>query len=288
MNALGISHRLSPDKDFGGLTLLGFDQWPASVRQGENEFVTLYWQARTVPLPDRQVTLQMQDDRQVIVLSRSGPVHGTYPTSQWDKDEFVADRLALHIPPDTPAGPWMLEVQVDDFPVHPLGRFEVQAIARNWTPPTTSTPMSVTLGSQVALVGYDIKSQALAPHVTPGQPQGQSAGVPDLKSQTVELTLHWQALQEMSESYTVFVHVVDRSDAVRAQKDNAPMNSTYPTTLWQPGEFVRDTYTLSLPPDLPPGDYALEVGLYLADTGARLPVVGDGDRVVLTTVTITP
>ena len=86
----------------------------------------------------------------------------------------------------------------------------------------------------------------------------------------------------------MFVHVVDASGAVRAQKDNAPMNGTYPTTLWQPGEFVRDTYTLSLPPDLPPGDYALDVGLYLADTGARLPVAGDGDHVMLTTVRNAP
>jgi hypothetical protein len=66
------------------------------------------------------------------------------------------------------------------------------------------------------------------------------------------------------------------------------MNGTYPTTLWQPGEFVHDVYTLSLPPDLPAGDYVLEVGLYLADTGARLPVVGNGDHVVLSQLHVTP
>jgi hypothetical protein len=140
--------------------------------------------------------------------------------------------------------------------------------------------MSVTLGSQVALVGYDVKSQ------TPALPA--SAHVSNLKPQTVELTLHWQALQEMSESYTVFVHVVDATGAVRTQQDNPPMNGTYPTTLWQPGEFVHDVYTLSLPPDLPAGDYVLEVGLYLADTGARLPVVGNGDHVVLSQLHVTP
>jgi len=267
VNAIGMSHRSSAD--LGGLTLLGFDQWPATLRQGESEFVTLFWQANRAPLPDRQVTLQMANDRQVIVLLRSGPAHGTYPTSQWEKDEFIADRLALRIPPDTPPGPWTLQVQVDDFPVHPLGRFEVEAITRNWTPPTASHPMSVTLGAQVALVGYDVKSLL------------------NLKPQTVELTLHWQALQEMSESYTVFVHLVDASGAVRTQQDNPPLNGTYPTTLWQPGEFVRDVYTLALPSDLPPGDYALEVGLYLADTGARLPVVGNGDHVVLSQLHIT-
>ena len=111
-------------------------------------------------MPDRQVTLQLRaPDQSVRVLSRSGPVHGTYPTSQWEAGEFVADRLALRIPPDTSPGTYTLEVQVDDLPVQPLGQFDVQAIARTWTPPTAQHPMSVTLGTQIALVGYDVKYQ---------------------------------------------------------------------------------------------------------------------------------
>ena len=210
-------------------------------------------------------------DQRVTVLSRGGLVHGTYPTSQWATDEFVADRLALPIPPATLPGAYTLEVQVDDMPVQPLGRFDVQAITRNWSPPTTAHPMSVTLGSQIALVGYDVKYQ-----------------ISNIKSQTVTVTLHWQALREMSESYTVFVHLVDKNGAVRDQKDNTPMNDTYPTTLWQPGEFVSDAYILSLPPELPPGEYALEVGLYLPETGARLPVAGDDDRIELGKIRIGP
>ena len=269
VNAVGMLHRTNAD--LGGLTLLGFDQWPATLRQGESEFITLYWQASRTPLPDRQVTLQMRGAQQLIVLSRSGPVHDRYLTSQWEKDEFIADRLALRVPPDTPPGAYTLEVQVDDFPAQTLGRFEVQAIARNWTPPIISHPMSLTLGSQVALVGFDLK------------PQTSNA-----KPQVIELALHWQALREMSESYTVFVHLIDASGAVRAQKDNAPRDGAYPTTLWQPGEFVSDAYTLVLPPDLPSGDYVLEVGMYVADTGARLSIAGDGDHIVLDKIRIEP
>ncbi len=266
LNTLNISRRLNAD--FGGLRLLGFDQWPSSLRQGESEFVTLYWQAMTAPLPDRQVTLQLRaPDQSIRVLSRSGPAHGMYPTSQWEAGEFVADRLALRISPDTPPGTYTLEAQVDDLPIQPLGPFVVQAIARTWTPPTPQHPMSVTLGAQIMLAGYDIKS-------------------PISKSQEVELRLYWQALREMNENYTVFVHLVDKDGIVRGQKDNAPVNGAYPTSLWQPGEFVADTYTLPLPPDLPPGDYAIKVGMYLAETGARLPVAGNGDQVELGKVSI--
>ncbi len=263
LNTINISNRLGTD--FAGLKLLGFDQWPAFVRQGESEFVTLYWQAGIAPLPDRQITLQMRGaDQRATVLARSRPVHGAYPTSQWTAGEFIADRLALRIPADTPPGAYTLEAQVDDMAVQSLGRFEVKAVERNWTPPASSHPMSVTFGSQVALTGYEVKYQ-----------------ISNVKSQEVALTLYWQALREMDESYTVFVHFVDGNGAVRGQQDGEPMNSTYPTTLWQPGEFVTDVHTVPVPPDLPPGEYTLEVGLYLAETGARLPVAGDDDHVIL-------
>jgi hypothetical protein len=91
----------------------------------------------------------------------------------------------------------------------------------------------------------------------------------------------------MNENYTVFTHLVDESGMVRAQQDGMPVNGAYSTALWLPGEFVTDTHTLTLPSDLPPGDYGLEVGLYRAETGARLTVTGGGDRVTLGKVNVT-
>jgi len=259
LNDIPISHRL--DVDLGGLALLGFDQWPSVVRQGESEFVALYWQARTAPLPDRQVVLRAHGE-QVIELWRGGLVHGAYPSSQWGEGEFINDRLALRIPPDTPPGTYTLQVQVDDFPEQPLGWFDVQAIARRWTPPAVSQPLSVMLGTQIELVGYTLETTTLR------------AGRP------LTLTLVWKALACVDADYIVFVHLVDADGVVRSQQDNAPVNNTYPTTLWQPGEFISDVFTLALPPDLSAGDYTLEAGMYLVETGARLPVLGS-DRVIL-------
>jgi hypothetical protein len=51
-----------------------------------------------------------------------------------------------------------------------------------------------------------------------------------------------------------------------------PRGGAYPTTRWRPGEVVVDPYAIILPDDLPPGEYPVEVGLYLAETGQRLPV----------------
>lgn len=54
-----------------------------------------------------------------------------------------------------------------------------------------------------------------------------------------------------------------------------------------PGEVLTDRYTLQVRQDAPPGEYRLEVGMYDAATGARLPVFDalgkrlPGDRVLL-------
>lgn len=55
------------------------------------------------------------------------------------------------------------------------------------------------------------------------------------------------------------------------------MDGFYPTTGWEAGQIVRDQYDILISPDAPPGEYQIEVGMYLVETGERLPVVnGEG------------
>jgi hypothetical protein len=66
----------------------------------------------------------------------------------------------------------------------------------------------------------------------------------------------------VGKDYTVFVHLLDEKGAVRAQRDSAPRDGTYPTSSWEQDEIVTDSYSLMLPPDLAPGEYRLAVGMY--------------------------
>jgi len=53
---------------------------------------------------------------------------------------------------------------------------------------------------------------------------------------------------------------------------------TYPTNRWLESEVV-DRYAITVQPDAPPGLYRIEVGMYLLETGQRLPVFdGQGQR----------
>jgi hypothetical protein len=75
------------------------------------------------------------------------------------------------------------------------------------------------------------------------------------------------------------VHLLNSGSKVVAQRDLQPQAGAAPTTTWLPGEILTDAYTLSLPGDLPPGDYRLIAGMYNAASGQRLAVDRGGDFV---------
>ncbi len=134
-------------------------------------------------------------------------------------------------------------------------------------------PLSANLGGEVALVGYSLEN----PKVEPGD--------------VIRLPFYWQALTEMERDYTVFVHLLDAKGEVQAQRDSQPVGGYCPTSTWREGEEVKDNYGLSLPPDLPAGEYVIVMGMYEGATGTRLPVLDEtgqamGDHVMLNRVLV--
>ena len=90
---------------------------------------------------------------------------------------------------------------------------------------------------------------------------------------------------------TETVHLVDAAGHVLAAADTEPAAGYYPTPFWQPNELVRDHLLLRLPADIPPGPYALRVGL--RQGGAAIPAqdaAGDvvGDDIAVGQVTVLP
>jgi len=92
---------------------------------------------------------------------------------------------------------------------------------------------------------------------------------------TIRLTLYWQALKEMEEDYTVFVHVVDEEGTVWGQWDSQPVSGERPTSSWEQGEVVEDAYKISIDVQGPREGYKIKVGMYLVETGERLPTEGN-------------
>jgi len=124
------------------------------------------------------------------------------------------------------------------------------------------------MGDSIQLVGYDLTPLAVEP------------------GGSLSLTLYWQALEEMDTSYTIFVHLIDEQGWIWGQNDGLPQGGALPTGTWLPGEFIIEERTILLSLEALPGEYLLEVGLYLLETGERLPVydaqgLALGDRLLL-------
>ncbi|MBL7065235.1 MAG: hypothetical protein ISS49_13665 [Anaerolineae bacterium] len=268
---LDIRARL--DARTGDLTLLGANLDTTRARPGERLYLTLFWRADEVPLPGYDVHLTLGDT----TLYAGAPVHGTYPTSGWTAGEIVVDRYDPRLPRDTAPGDYPLRLRLGgnsagsggDQPLD-LGLVTVQAIDRAFDLPPISHPLTATLGDQVALLGYDLSAETIAP------------------GDMLTLTLYWRALAEMDEDYTVFVHLLAPDGSMTGQRDSQPVGSSYPTSLWLAGEVVTDVYEIPVRADTVPGAHQLEVGMYVAETGARLRVAGSADDAVfLQTVAVT-
>ena len=95
----------------------------------------------------------------------------------------------------------------------------------------------------------------------------------------VSLTLYWQAVREMDESYTVFTHLVDDADQIWGQKDNPPASGTSLTSEWREGEVVEDSYLIPVQADAPQGTYRIKVGMYDPQTMQRLAASGKEGQV---------
>jgi len=267
---LDIRTRL--DVHVEGLALLGANLDTSSARPGEPLYLTLFWRADTAPLPDTSIHLTLDDT----ALYAGAPVHGTYPTSNWNTGEVVVDRYNPRLPREIPPGDYPLRLHLSDLatgteknePLN-LGVVTVQAIERTFNVPSISHPLSATLGGQVQLLGYDLSAEVVVPEAT------------------LTLTLYWRALTEMDEDYTVFTHLLAPDGSLTGQQDNPPVGGTYPTSLWLAGEVVTDVYEIPIRADAAPGTNQLEVGMYVAETGARLSIAGtSGDSIVVQTVSI--
>lgn len=139
-----------------------------------------------------------------------------------------------------------------------------QVYAQVYTRPAHTIParppqmaLEASLGDGIAPAGYDLLPQ------------------PAQRGAILYLQLHWLVDAVPANDWTVFTHVVDAAEAVVAGHDSRPGSGSLPTPRWQPGWRILDEYQIALPADLPPGEYGLRVGLYLAD-GSRLPATGPG------------
>lgn len=250
------------------LQLVGVDLPVREVLPGDVVRVVTYWQAQapvTVSL-----SLQTADGK--------AAASATVPVVAGARERAAGD---LQAPPDLTTGELRIVAQAGQT-ARQIGTLNVLPRRDAASDAGSGAPLearSERFGSAIRLTGVRL---ARLP-VRPGAP--------------VQLTLYWQADAPLTTSYTVFVHLLGaqynsaQSNYLWGQIDRLPLDGKLPTTAWTPNQSVADPYTVTADPNAPPGAYNIEIGLYDAATGARLPVTDangnkNGDALIVGQVEI--
>src|SRR6185437_9561608 len=245
--------------------LVGFHS-PRQIRPGLPFEVDVLWRIGVPPTrPDLESVFAhlVDDDGQFYV----GDDYAPLPTTTWITGDAVLSRFSLTPPPDLPPGRYLIEfgryLRPGVQPVrlgHPSNSNDPSSIRLgpvSLPTPTRAPPdlreTTATFGDQITLAGWNLEQVG----------------------RFLQVGLLWTAQAPPTEDYTVFVHLVAPNGRIVAQNDAQPLGGQFPTSTWQTGDRAFDVHRLSLD-GIPPGDYHLEVGLYLLSTGQRLSI-GAGD-----------
>jgi 4-amino-4-deoxy-L-arabinose transferase-like glycosyltransferase len=259
-----------------GIQLAAYRVDQQSVAPGDALDVYLYWQALKPIKADYSAFVHLFGrDRQWLGQTDTYPGRGNFPTSSWMPGELICDHYRVSVAEDAvvPAAgrvevglyqlPGYETVPAKDAQGRDIGgspRIGVLRIGAATLPayePVSAT--SVAFGDKVELRGYDLSRDRLDP------------------DDELSVTLYWLVTADLERDYTVFVHLTG-PEGMGGQADGQPLQGEYPTSLWVPGETVMDNHVLEVWSDAAPGEYRVEVGLYLLGSGVRLPASGDGAR----------
>ncbi len=271
------------------LRLLGYDLLTDTVRAGEHVELILY---QSVEQPFQSIWMP---------YARVGPLEARWTTdsrlltTQWLPGEVVVERYEVPLPFNLPAGEYPLRLGYADLSG---GRLELPLSTGDTTVELTTITVLPSrsahlAGRERALANLDNQILLASASARAGWQKRTATWTEPLylrRGQAFHLTLTWRAMTAPRDSYTVFIHLIDGSGRPVLGHDYTPLGGACPTYLWfpkwLPGQTFSDPYRLTVPADLPPGDYWLEVGMYGMTSLQRLPVVNlegnlAGDRVIL-------
>jgi 4-amino-4-deoxy-L-arabinose transferase-like glycosyltransferase len=278
----------------GSIRLLGYDVDRDRVLPGGEVAVTLCWEALAPMEEDFVYYVHIIGPGEDKAGARdTHPGLGRYPTGRWSPGDRFCDVVRVSVSEEA-AAPAVYDVVVgwyryeegtihghlpayaaDGTPLElvTLGRVKVRPKAYETVEPPNR--LGADLGGQVTLLGYDVDRLKVA------------------SGESVNITLYWEARVAVPADYTVFLHLPSPDGPPFAQADGQPQHGAYPASFWDVGEVVADPRTIVVPADLPPGDYSLVAGMYLLETGVRLPWLApdgkaQGDAVPLLTLTVRP
>ena len=194
------------------------------------------------------------------------PGGGLLPTSYWEPGVLYPDRYRLSTKPNS-GTPTLVKLGVD-------WNTDLLHLSQNQSVPCSVGGQPV--DSLLLDAGALVSEQPAGPPASSAPIATLQHDIQLLQARTayedgqLEVDLTWQATGPVPGDYTAFAHLFDSSGVKVAQADAPPREGYWPTSRWRPSEPVTSTLAIDLPPNLPPGQYVLGVGMYDAASGQRL------------------
>lgn len=285
------------DLTFGDdIHLLGYRLEADTFYEDDWMIASLIWQVDETPDDDYSMFLHLIEDdgdrvgmKDLVIGTVSYP---TTPMTQWEAGSVFMEEVAINIgdAQQIPSSPTLWVGVYDEqtlrrLPVSDasgsafdndaaaLGEFRV---IREQVEPASIPVVETTVqfADAVALYGYTLEANMLGP------------------GGSTNLTLFWDVAAPTPFQVSILIHFVDAQGQVVAQADGPPLQGLLNSTLWRAGDRWDDLHSISLPADVPPGEYQLLVGMYNWQSGERLPIDSNtelpvaNNTVQLTTITV--
>lgn len=261
----------------GGIELVGYAANNMTTFPGNPLPLTLYWQFAE---PSNESWLY-----RLIVTGNAGLLREDFGRIgadwiNWQKipaGGIIAQPIGIYPRPTTQEGRYHFEWSVYQETPTPKRQIGGDMTVQLWLLETTLP---------------DVDNLALIEDNSFGNVVRLEAFALEEKENQLGLTLYWYSQVDWESDYSVFLHLVDSADAPPlAQSNGVPANSSRPTMTWRKDEIITDMRAITLPDNLPAGEYEIYIGFYKPDSGVRLPVTLEGvsqpfDQLFLTHITL--
>jgi hypothetical protein len=232
-----------------------------------------------------------------------GEMHFDYTTDShwlspwWEPGEIIGERYDLRLPLDAAEGEYPLALGLRNLSRGEAltfddggSRLSLGSITVTGEPTPLPDDLMADIAHRIGLVRATASAGGQHREAIWEEPLVVHPG------DTIHVVITWEALAPPDDNWKVFVHLIDpATNQPIAQQDNPPLGGAFPTFLWFPkwvaGQTVMDPYRIQVPPDAPPGEYWLEVGMYGFTSLQRVPLFDSegnltGDRFILGTVRV--
>lgn len=250
-------------QSFGGVfELLGYTLNQDSAAPGELLTVELFWRAEQPLNGEYRPVIQLVN---LPITEAWGAVEPFFPGGgKTSTTAYPIDRFAS---------------EVHSFPIFETAPPYVGRISVQMLDASTNQPLPLPDGSDRLLLPPLIRITGNGEEI-PQTLDYRFNDAVQLRCATVThdegqftIDLGWHVLTNMAQDVTLFVHGYDANGEQIAQNDAAPLANAYPSSLWLPGQNLRDQHTLPYDPAI----VQIGIGLYTPD--GRLALTENGQSV---------